>query len=125
MSGPGERRPRGFAAESAPLNGAPGVVVRGEVDIATAPQLTAAIDEAIRESLGTFIVDLCDVDFIDSSGVNVVMRARAVLGREDRQLVVICPPGPVRRIFEVAGIDDLLVLFDSREQAAASLQPVD
>ena len=52
-----------------------------------------------------------------------LVRARAVLGREDRALVVICPPGPARRIFEVAGIADLLALFESRERAAASLRP--
>jgi anti-sigma B factor antagonist len=116
-------RPPGFAVERAPLSGAPGVLVRGEVDIDTAPQLTAALDAAIRESRGLFVVDLCDVDFLDSSGVHVLVRARAVLGREERALVIVCPPGPARRIFEAAGIDDLLSLFDSRDHAAAALQP--
>ena len=97
--------------------------MRGEVDIETAPRLTAALDEAIRESRGPFIVDLCEVEFLDSSGVSVLVRARAVLGQKERELAVICPPGPVRRIFEVAGIDDLLVLFDSPEQLAAMLRP--
>ena len=43
--------------------------------------------------------------------------------REDRDLVIVCPPGPARRVFELAGIDDLLAVFDSRDQAAASLKP--
>ena len=116
-------RPPGFEVERAPLGGAPGVIVRGEVDIGTAPELTAALDAAIRESRGAFVVDLCDVAFLDSSGVSVLVRARAVLGREERPLVIVCPPGPARRVFEVAGIADLLALFDSREEAAASLQP--
>jgi anti-sigma B factor antagonist len=116
-------RPPAFAVEPAPLSGAPGVLVRGEIDIDTAPKLTAALDAAIRESGGAFVVDLCDVDFLDSSGVSVLVHARAVLGREDRDLVIVCPPGSARRIFELAGIDDLLALFDSRDQAAASLKP--
>ena len=45
-----------------------------------------------------------------------------MLGREERALVVVCPPGPARRIFELAGIADLLALFDSRADAAASLR---
>jgi anti-anti-sigma regulatory factor len=53
------------------------------------------------------------------------MRARALLGREERELVVVCPPGPVRRIFEVAGVVDLLAVFDTREAAAAALVPAD
>ena len=119
----GKVRPRGFAVDAAPLNGVPGVLVRGEVDIATSPRLTAVLDEAIRASVGTFIVDLREVDFLDSSGVSILVRARAVLGREDRELVVICPPGPARRIFEITGIADLLTLFDAPDHAAASLQP--
>jgi anti-sigma B factor antagonist len=116
-------RPPGFEVERAPLAGAPGVLVRGEVDISTAPRLTASLDAAIRESEGAFVADLSDVAFLDSSGVNVLIRARAVLGREERVLLIICPPGPARRMFEIAGIADLLALFDSRDQAAASLQP--
>ena len=112
-----------FAVEWAPLSGAPGVLVRGEVDSHTSPQLTAALDAAMRESQGAFVVDLCDVEFLDSSGVSVLVHARAVLGREERTLVVVCPRGPARRIFELGGIADLLALFDTREQAAASLQP--
>jgi anti-sigma B factor antagonist len=119
----GESRPTRFAVEPAPLDQAPGLLVRGAVDIYTAPELAAAIDEAIMKSRGPFVVNLCNVEFLDSSAVNVLVRAPAVLGQQDRQLVVICPCGPARRIFEVAGIDDLLVLFDSQEQVAASLRP--
>jgi anti-anti-sigma factor len=93
------------------------------VDVDTAPRLSDALDTAIQETRGAFVVDLCEVDLLASTGVNVLLRARAVLGRGDRALVVVCPPGPARRILEVAGIADLFALFDSREQAAASLQP--
>ena len=113
-----------FAIESAPVLGAPGVLVRGEVDVGTAPRLTAALDGAMRGSVGAFAIDLCDVTFLDSSGVNVLVRARAFLGREDRDLVIVCPPGPARRMFELAGIGDLFALFESREDAAAALQPI-
>ena len=109
----------------APLGDVPGIALAGDVDIAVAMQVEAALDEGIRESTGAFVVDLCEVDFLDSTGVTLLMRARALLGREERALVVICPPGPARRIFEVAGMVDLLALFDSREAAAAALVPAD
>ena len=102
---------------------APGVLLRGAMDLGTASGLTATLDAAIRESRGAFVIDLCDVTFLDSSGVSVLVRARAMLGREERALLIVCPPGPARRIFELAGIDDLLELFETRDQAAASLQP--
>ena len=68
-------------------------------------------------------MDLCDVTFLDSSAINVLLRARAQLGRRDRQLVVVCPHGPVRRVFELAGVSDLFALFESRAEAAAALVP--
>ena len=120
----GKGRPREFVVEADPLNGAPGVLVRGELDIDTAPRLTGVLDREIGASVGPFVVDLCDLNFLDSSGVNVLLRARALLGREDRELVVICPPGPARRTFEITNLADLLMLFDSREQAGASLRAV-
>jgi anti-sigma B factor antagonist len=116
-------RPPVFRAERRPLSGAPGLIVLGEVDLSTVPQLTTALDDAIRESDGAFVVDLTPVEFLDSTGISALIRARALLARDDRELAVVCPPGPVRRILEVAGIADLLVLFDSREAAAASLRP--
>ena len=122
--GPADRPgPPAFAVEPAPVSGAPGVRVSGEVDIDTAPRLIASLDAAMRDSRGAFVIDLCDVTFLDSSGVSVLVHARAVLGRDDRDLVVVCPPGSARRILELANVADLLALFDSREEAAASLQP--
>ncbi len=117
--------PTAFRVMDVGMRGAPGVAVHGEVDVAAVPTLVAALDQAIRESTGAFVIDLCDVEFLDSAGLSVLLRARALLGRDDRQLAVVCPPGAVRRLFEVAGIADLLILFGSREDAAAALVPTD
>jgi anti-anti-sigma factor len=118
-----DRPPRAFEVDDTGFRGAPGVAVRGEVDVSAVESLTAALDAAIRDSEGAFVIDLCDVEFLDSSGLSVLLRARALLGREERPLAVVCPSGPVRRLFELAGIEDLLVLFASRDDAAAALVP--
>jgi hypothetical protein len=55
--------------------------------------------------------------------MNYVLRARATLAREDRDLAIVCPPGPVRRLIDVAGVADLLHLHASREEANAALVP--
>jgi anti-sigma B factor antagonist len=120
-----DRPPRAFEVDEAGLRGAPGVAVRGEVDIDTVPVLEAALDAAIRESDGAFIIDLSDVEFLDSSGLRVLLRARSLLGREDRGLAVICRPGPVRRLFELSGTVELFFIYGSREEAAAALVPLD
>jgi anti-sigma B factor antagonist len=104
---------------------APGIAVRGEIDVATLPHLEQALDTAIQSSSGAFVLDLTDVEFVDSSGVHALLRARALLAREDRALAVVCPPGAARRVIDVAGIADLLFLYRSREDAAAALVPRD
>ena len=107
----------------APLSGAPGVAVAGEVDLATAPALEAELDRAIRASAGAFVVDLEDVTFLDSSGINVLMRSRALLGREERDVVLVCPPGGVLHVLEVVGVAELFAVFASRAAASRHLVP--
>jgi anti-sigma B factor antagonist len=118
-----EQPPRMFEIEPCPLEGAPGVVVRGEVDLSSIPELIEVMEAEIRASQGAFVIDLCDLEFLDSSGLSALMRARALLGREDRALAIICPQGAVRRLFDVAGVADLLFLYESREAAAEALVP--
>jgi anti-sigma B factor antagonist len=117
--------PTAFGIEDAEIGGAPGVAIHGEVDVSVVPLLVEALDAGIRDSVGAFVVDLCDVDFLDSSGLSALMRARALLGQEDRSLVIVCPPGPSRRLFDVTGVADLFFLYGSRAAAAAALLPPD
>ena len=60
-----------FGVERTQLDRVPGVAVRGELDIGAVPDLTAALDAAIAETIGPFVVDLCDVLFMDSSGMSL------------------------------------------------------
>jgi anti-sigma B factor antagonist len=111
----------GFAVVDLVLGPAAGVAVRGEVEIATAPELTTALDDAIRRTSGPFVIDLSNVGFLDSSGINCLMRARALLGREDRTLGLICPPGSTRRVLDLVGIDELVALYGSRDEVLHAL----
>jgi anti-anti-sigma factor len=109
--------------EEVSVEDAPGVAVKGQVDIADSDVLEDSIRKAIIESAGAFVIDLSDLEFIDSSGLHVLHRARDLLGREDRQLAVVCPHGPVRRVFELSGLSELFALFETREEAASALIP--
>jgi anti-sigma B factor antagonist len=106
----------GFAVVDLVLGPAAGVAVRGELEIATAPELTAALDDAIRRTSGPFVVDLSKVGFLDSSAINCLMRARALLGRDERTLQLICPPGSTRRVLDLVGMDELFAVYFSRDE---------
>jgi anti-anti-sigma factor len=83
-----------------------GLALHGEFDAATAPEL----DIALLETRGPVMLDLSDITFMDSGGINALLRARALLGREDRTLSLVHPSAPVRRTLETAGIADLFTL---------------
>jgi anti-anti-sigma factor len=88
----------------------------GEIDIATAPRLQAALDAtAGAEELW---VDLVGVRFIDSTGISALLRATVGLGGP-RRLAVICPDGPARRALELCGIGKVLALYADGSSAAA------
>jgi len=111
--------PREFEIVSTDVGGAPGVALRGEADIAAIPALTEALDAAIRETEGAFVIDLSETEFLDSAGLSTLLRARALLGREDRVLGLICPPGSTRRALEITGVDELVALYGSRDELDA------
>jgi anti-anti-sigma factor len=111
--------------EEVRVGDAPGVAVRGEVDINAVDKLDLALETAIVNSVGAFVIDLTDVSFLDSSGLATIVRARALLGRENRELAIVCPPGPARRIFELTSMSELFAMFTSRQEAASALVPAD
>lgn len=114
-----------FEITPRPLRGAPCLALRGELDIAGVPQLELALEAAIADSVGAFVVDVSELEFLDSSGINALLRARALLGREDRTLVLVCPHGPIRRALELTGVSDLFPIYAARAAAAHALVPAE
>lgn len=97
------------------------VRVRGEVDISTAYDLRVAFDELVAAGVGPVVVDLSEVEFIDSSGVTALVRARTDLGRQGRRMSVACPPGQVRRLFEIVELVERLDLHETLHEALAAV----
>ena len=73
------------------------VAVRGEVDIATAPQLRESLYEAVDRSAGPVIVDLLAVTFIDSTALGVLIGARERSKARGAELRVGLERGPTRQ----------------------------
>jgi anti-anti-sigma factor len=93
-----------------------GLTVRGEIDVATSPQLKRALDQAIRERTGAVVLDLSDLRFLDITGLKLMLAARAALAREARSLAIVCPPGPVRRVMEIIGVDEGLWVYNGHAE---------
>jgi anti-sigma B factor antagonist len=87
------------------------VKARGELDLMTAPQLEAALADAQgdRENL---VLDLSELDFIDSTGVHLVLRVWQASQRDDWELVITGAGADITRAFELVGLLDRLPFRD-------------
>jgi anti-sigma B factor antagonist len=90
---------------------------KGFLDLSTRLKLSGALNEAVTSEDGTVVVDLCEVTFLDSTGLGVLMNALRRLTRQQRDLRIVCPPGNIRRIFELSGLDGTFSLHNTREEA--------
>jgi anti-anti-sigma factor len=91
---------------------APVVVVKGEIDLAAAEAFWQAIDRALGNESPRLVIDMVDTTFMDSSGLNVLLRAYTALGRLPEALVLRAPSPVVRRVVALAGLDDLFAYDD-------------
>lgn len=81
------------------------IAVVGELDLAVADQLQGAIDRA-ADAPGV-LVDLCDCEFLDSTGIAILIRGREALAAEGRCLTICNPRSQVLRVLEVTGLTRL------------------
>jgi anti-sigma B factor antagonist len=68
--------------------------------------LAAQLERAVEGCVGAVTVNMAGVTFLDSTGLTVLLRARAALIAVDRDLVVTAPSRPTTRIFELTGLHD-------------------
>lgn len=97
------------------------LAVSGELDAATAPRLSEALEAIIDSEAESVLVDLSECSFIDSTGLGVVVTARTRLLDEGRRFELCCAGAQARRILEITGLDDVFGLFETRDAALTSL----
>jgi anti-sigma B factor antagonist len=88
------------------------LVVQGELDIASSPDLRHEAEAAIRGGPERIVIDLREVTFMDSTGISALLRLRshAIAHRVD--MIVMRPNGEADRIFEICGIEGIFPNLD-------------
>jgi anti-sigma B factor antagonist len=84
------------------------VHLHGEVDLCTAPQLVDTLGRLIDEGERHLVVDMEQMQFIDSTGLNVLVAARGRVQELGGELRVRRPTRSTRRVLDVAGLAELL-----------------
>lgn len=105
----------GLPADSAVL------VLEGELSIGTGVRVPLAVDEQLRDGRKLLVIDLAAVEFIDSSGLSLLLNAQRRIQRAGGVLAVIEPSERVRRVFEMTRLDRAFKLCPTRDEAFVAL----
>ena len=105
------------------MNGAVIVRLVGELDLYNAPEVRTTLLEVCAEQPERLVVDLGEVDFVDSTTLGVLIEARTKL--ENRQSFLLASPGlETHRALKISGLDQHLSVHDTVESAlAAEVRP--
>ncbi|MDT7726289.1 MAG: anti-sigma factor antagonist [Actinomycetota bacterium] len=102
----------GFSIKIEAEQSAPRVVVTGELDLLTSPQLKDQLAALAEQKPSRLILDLTGVSFFDSSALNVVLHAQREAGEQSYELAVV-PSAAVSRVIDLTGVaDHLTVVYE-------------
>jgi anti-sigma B factor antagonist len=96
------------------------IEVAGEIDVYTAPKLREAIVSAVEAGHTRLIIDVQKVDFLDSTGLGVLVGALKRVRGDSGSLDIVCTQERILKIFEITGLDKVFGLHSSIDEARAA-----
>lgn len=96
------------------------VAVGGEIDVYTAPRLRDHLVELVNNGHHQLVVDLEGVEFLDSTGLGVLVGALKRVRAHQGSLGLVCTKERLLKIFRITGLARVFEIYDSVEAAAAA-----
>ncbi|MEO5662456.1 MAG: STAS domain-containing protein [Nocardioides sp.] len=96
------------------------VAVGGEIDVYTAPKLRDQITELVSGGSYNIVIDLEAVEFLDSTGLGVLVGGLKKVRAHDGSLELICSQERLLKIFRITGLAKVFVIHDSVDPSVAS-----
>lgn len=96
------------------------IEVGGEVDVYTAPKLRESIVSAVDAGHTRLIIDVEKVDFLDSTGLGVLVGSLKRVRAEGGSLDIVCTQERILKIFDITGLDKVFGLHTSIGAAVSS-----
>jgi anti-sigma B factor antagonist len=92
------------------------VVVSGELDLASSPELQEQLDRVWESNPELLVIDLRQLEFMDSTGLSIIVAAHQRLAEKGRSLSVVKGSAQVQRLLDLTGVAERLQLVDSPEE---------
>jgi anti-sigma B factor antagonist len=96
------------------------IEVGGEIDVYTAPRLREVIVAAIEEGHTRLVIDVEKVDFLDSTGLGVLVGALKKVRADGGTLDIVCTQERILKIFDITGLDKVFGLHRTVAQAISA-----
>lgn len=98
------------------------VALAGESDVYTYDQLRGALESEAAKGVALLIVDLSGLEFMDSTGVQILLDIRVMMDNRGGKLALASPQNTVARVLNLIGADQLIPVYASVEEAQAGTQ---
>jgi len=96
------------------------VAVGGEIDVYTAPKLRDKITELVADGSYHLVVDMSAVEFLDSTGLGVLVGGLKKVRTHDGSLELVCNQDRLLKIFRITGLAKVFVIHESADAALAA-----
>jgi anti-sigma B factor antagonist len=93
--------------------------VSGELDLASSPELERELERGNSSGAELLIIDLRKLEFMDSTGLSVLVRAHQKATESGKQLAVVKGPQQVQRLLSLTGVADRLTVVETPEELLA------
>ena len=100
------------------------VTVRGELDIATSPQVRELLSDAATDRARPLVIDLGECEFIDSTGLAALLHGAKPAQNGESHVAIVSPEGDVRRMLELTAIDRTIPVYETLAQAVTAVLAV-
>ena len=98
------------------------ITVSGEIHVTTAPEFSQRLNDAIAAGTRGVVIDMSGVEFIDSTGLSVLLNGLRRVTRADGRLALVVTNPTVLRLFEITKLDTTFDIQGSREAALERVQ---
>jgi anti-anti-sigma factor len=103
--------------------GATLVTVSGELDLRTSPELEGRLGAAFDAGAEVVILDLRQIEFMDSTGLRVLLAAHQRAQESGRRFALVRGADQIERVLTLTGVRDLLTVIDAPEELLTAGEP--
>lgn len=94
------------------------LALSGELDLVSTPVLERAMDDVAGLDIELIVLDLREVEFMDSTGLHLLLRAQQQAHDSGRRFALVRGGDQVQRLFDLTGVAENLTIVDSPEELA-------